>query len=414
VASRTGRALRLGAAALLAPLASGFVAATCSPRDVERTRLSRRGALQLAWAEGHLGAPFDGYDVGDDLGVTAFDAILLSHLAMGLMNVAHLEPSRAAELSPLADEVAERVLSDAVRPSGVGEDLDLRGHHLYGSHALLVLGIEHHLRVAAGQAPSAEHDALATHLARQLWAASLAHPSHHAPSYPGSLRWPADQAVTLHALSVHDHEHETDLAAAPIAGWLGWLGEHQTDGLPWSAVSGVGYARVPRGCALSFMTLHMAHFAPAQGAAIYRRYRAPSPVGHGIEWLGLEGFREWPEGDERGSDVDAGPVILGWGTAATGIGLGAARIYGDHARATGIERIADAVGGGVPLSARYLLAPTLGQAMLFSGSTATPWSDEEVPAVDASSTGWPLLPAILAAVTLAAVAFLIRAPGLKR
>ena len=40
---------------------------------------------------------------------------------------------------------------------------------------------------------------------------------------------------------------------------------------------------------------------------------------------------------------DAGPVLFGYGTAATGIGLGPARLYGDEAQYAGIERLADTV-----------------------------------------------------------------------
>lgn len=371
----------------LVPIALSFAVSTCSPRATRRDRLSRRGALQYAWARDHLEAPFDGYGLWDDLGVPAFDAILVSHLAMGLMNVAHLTPERRAELGPLAEEAARRVLDARVRP--VDPSGPIGDHNLYASHALFVLGVEHHL---AG--PHPDHDRVAEHLARHLVRAS-SHPSAHARSYPGSPRWPADQAVTLAALTLHDREHGTTHSGRPVARWLAWLEAHQSGDLPWSAVSGTGYDAIPRGCALSFMATYMAHFAPDEGARIYDRYRDA----HGLDRLGFGGFREWPEGEDRGSDVDAGPVILGWGTAATGIGLGAARLYGDARQVAGIERLADAVGGGVPLSGRYLLAPTLGQAMLFSGETATPWG-EEVPLRRSEDTGWPLGALLLTLVSL--------------
>jgi hypothetical protein len=149
----------------------------------------------------------------------------------------------------------------------------------------------------------------------------------------------------------------------------------------------------------------VSRFAPEEGARIYARYRAV----HGIDWLGWRGFREWPVDVDGGSDVDAGPVIFGWGTAATGIGLGAARLMGDQEMTAGIERIADTVGMSLPLSGRYLLAPTLGQAMLFSGETATPW-DERVPPseVATTGTGWPIGAALMWLALLLVQALLAR------
>jgi hypothetical protein len=403
----TKRALRAFSLAITIPLLLGAATTTCTTREADRAVLSRRGELQYEWARAHLTAPFDGYGAFDDLTVGVFDVILLSNLASGLMNVAVLEPPRRSELVPLASEVAERALSDAVAPSGVREGRNVGDHNLYASHLLLILGIEHRIRRLAGDDPSTEHDAIAERLARHLRQRSLDHASAHARSYPGSARWPADQSVTLAALQLHDREHDASLSAEPIRRWLAWLRTHETDGLPWSAVGALSYARTPRGCALSFMSVYMARFAPDEGARVYARYRH----GHGIEVLGFQGFREWPRGSGGGSDVDAGPVIFGWGTAATGIGLGAARLYDDRQTAAGIERTADAVGGGVPFSGRYLLAPTLGQAMLFSGSTATPW-DDPVPEEGSRDTGWPIGAALWLASLLALDGWLVR--GLVR
>ena len=149
---------------------------------------------------------------------------------------------------------------------------------------------------------------------------------------------------------------------------------HEVRGLPWSATGGLDYARVPRGCALSWTAFFAAQFAPEEGARWYEAYRAQ----HAISTWGWRGFREWPVGEHRGSDIDAGPVLFGYGTAATGIGLGAARMYGDEAQYAGIARLADTVGMRVPGSARYLLSPTLGQAILFAGETATFWHERPV------------------------------------
>lgn len=391
------RAWRAAIVIATLPWLPGVFAASCTSHELARLpRMTPRAELRYAWAREHLRSQWDGYGVLDD-GVDAFDAILLSHLASGLANVAVLDPSRVDELRPLAREVVRRAVSPEVSPAGrSAERTTLGDHNLYASHLLLTLGAAHRLGVR-------DHDRLATRLARHLRARSLASGDAHARSYPRSARWPADQSVTLAALELYDREHDTQLADEPIRRWLAWLGRHRTRGLPWSTTGALWYARVPRGCALSFMSSYMAQFAPDEGAALYATYRAR----YGIGALGWRGFREWPEDVDGGSDGDAGLVIAGWGMAATGIGLGAARLYGDEEQYAGIERIADTVGVRAPGSGRYLLAPTLGQAILFDGETATFW--HERPAhLSRTERDWPTGPIALLLFLLILDAWLIR------
>lgn len=394
------RAWRAAIVVATLPWLPGLFAASCTSHALpDPPAMTPRAELHYAWARAHLAEDWSGYGVLDDIGVGAFDQVILSHLAIGLMNVATLEPGRRAELRPAIDEVVRRAVSAEVSPHDLpAEDVDALGdENLYASHLLLILGIAHRLGA------SEPHDALATRLARHLRERSLSGEGGHARSYEGSARWPADQAVTLAALELHDREHGTELAARPTARWLAWLARHRVRGLPWSETGTLGYARVPRGCALSWMTQYMAQFAPDEGARIYAAYREQ----HGVDAWGWGGFREWPRGSDRGSDVDAGPVIFGYGTAATGIGLGAARLYGDEARYARIERLADTVGFRVPGSARYLLSPTLGQAILFAGETSTFW--HERPArLERTERDWPLGPLAALAALLLLDAWLLR------
>ncbi len=393
-----GRAWRAAIVLATAPFLPGLFAATCTSHELgQAPRMTPRAELHYAWAKEHLEEPFDGYGLLDDGGASEFDIVILSHLASGLANVAVLDPSRVPELCPLAREVVRRAVSAEVSPTHrPAERTSIGDHNLYASHLLLILGVAHRLGVP-------DHDALATRLARHLRQRSLASGDAHARSYPGSVRWPADQAVTLVALDLHDREHGTHLAEQPIRRWLAWLSRHRTNGLTWSTTGGLWYARVPRGCALSWMSSYMAQFAPDEGAALYATYRAQ----HGIEAWGWHGFREWPRGQDGGMDGDTGPVIAGWGTAATGLGLGAARLYGDEAQYAGIARTADTVGFRVPGSAHYLLAPTLGRAILFDGETATFW--HERPArMHRTERDWPVGPMGLMLLLLALDALLVR------
>lgn len=383
--------LRVLFALVLAPWTFGAVSAGCRFGH-DTHAMTARGASLFAWARDHLDEEWHGYALGDDLGVGAFDAILLSELAVGLHQSARLDPAREAESARLLRVVADRIVSADTAPQHRPlTQRSLDDHNLYYTHALLVLSLS---RLHGDD----RRDALATSLARHLDARSCASDTFHARSYPGSPRWPADQSATLAALHAYRAAYGGEVGVRATRGWLAWMEHHRASGnLPWSATGDTSYTRIPRGCALSYITFYTAQFAPDESDRLYRAYVAS----HGLDVLGVSGFREWPPGVDRGSDADAGVVLFGWGMAATGIGLGAARIHGDEARVVGIERIADLV--GVPVGRSYALAPTLGMAMLFAGETAAPWADEAGQArapAPATTPAFPILPLGIAAVWL--------------
>ena len=108
-------------------------------------------------------------------------------------------------------------------------------------------------------------------------------------------------------------------------------------GLFHSSVSPLVYATTPRGCALSWTSLYFAQVAPDVAREPYQLYREHMSA----DVLGLGGFREWPLGrDKGGMDADSGPTPFGVGMAATGLGLGPARLFGDADRYTTIRRAA--------------------------------------------------------------------------
>jgi hypothetical protein len=72
---------------------------------------------------------------------------------------------------------------------------------------------------------------------------------------------------------------------------------------------------------------------------------------------------------------DTGPILFGIGVAASGFGVGPARIFGDAQAYRTILRTGALL--GCPLHWRgrrsYALAPLLGEAILFNGETALQW-----------------------------------------
>ncbi len=173
--------------------------------------------------------------------------------------------------------------------------------------------------------------------------------------------------------------HKTELSKRPFEGWLGYMGRrglHNKLKLHISSLTpSFRHHNIPRGCALSWSMLYMAQFAPDQAAELYGLYREQFFT----HVAGLGGFREYPPGVDVGADVDSGPIILGMGMAATGLGLGPSRLFGDRRTYISIMRTASSVGFPVVLSPRrrYLFSPWLGEAILFHATTARRWDGQE-------------------------------------
>ncbi|MEI8256770.1 MAG: hypothetical protein WCJ30_13930 [Deltaproteobacteria bacterium] len=295
------------------------------------------------------------------------------------MNVAVAQPELRDELLPLAREITRRARSASVSPRRreTRADTPIDGHHLYWSHLGLALGVERFVRcsaLAAGvQCPDdGDGDRLLTRVVTTLRDRLRASPVAQIPSYPGSAIWPADNTVTLLALRLYDATHDTHLADATTRAFLAAMQgrRDRSTGLYHSCVSPLWYHAIPRGCALSWTTLYLAQVAPE---AAYEQYRGEREF-FSRDILGMGGFREWPEGRGGSMDADSGPIILGVGMAATGLGLGAARLFHDDDRYTTIRRTTLVFGLPAWLPSHgHLLAPLLGEAMLFNGRTARPW-----------------------------------------
>lgn len=101
---------------------------------------------------------------------------------------------------------------------------------------------------------------------------------------------------------------------------------------PYSADAQIGRAGEARGCGLSYMTT----FAPEVWPDLARRWYEAYETQFWQEAWSAAGFREFRKGEEEGdwyADVDAGPVLAGFGISACAFGIGSARANGrfDHA-----------------------------------------------------------------------------------
>jgi hypothetical protein len=336
---------------------------------------------QFAHIEAHLDGPYDGYGAHQVLHDN-FDIVALSHMAAGVMNLHAAGGVDEARLRRAIGHIARRAVSPKTSPFGraPADVEDLGDHGLYLSHLNLVLGAYRHI---TGQET---YDELHTRISEHVRARSLADGDYHMRSYPaggapgaGGAKWPADQSVTLASLHLYDRVRGTKLSRKPIRGWLRAMDKKfavDDSSLHRSAIFDIWYAEYPRGCATSWTLLYMTQFAPDRAGELYADYRER----FGDWFAGWGGFREWPERRPEDADWDwtpYGPVVGGLGMAATGLGLGATRIYRDRELYVGIMRGATSVGKPALVGPRnYLVAPLLGDAILLHGTTARRWFDE--------------------------------------
>ena len=126
---------------------------------------------------------------------------------------------------------------------------------------------------------------------------------------------------------------------------------------PYMAIATSGKSLGPsRGCTNGFFFSYARDLDPAAADVLYQKLV-------GDFWqVGrfAAGWREFPRGSKHPElyiDADSGPVLWGFGTGATGLGIGSTRLHGDHEKAgmLGAEMIA----GSIPLPDGSLLLPRM-------------------------------------------------------
>jgi hypothetical protein len=177
---------------------------------------------------------------------------------------------------------------------------------------------------------------------QQLADAFLASPHRHLDSYEGMV-WPADNVTALLSIVLHDRLYGTDHGRA-YQEWKQWTLDHlhpETKLMGGRLNSSTGALIEPaRGSGNSWITTLLAEIDPEFARDLYSRYRKH----FAIERLDFLMFREWPQGEARGADIDSGPIIWDAGVTATGVGLAAARANGDAEMASDIHALSELLG----------------------------------------------------------------------
>ena len=198
--------------------------------------------------------------------------------------------------------------------------------------------------------------------------------------YPGQC-YPTDIVAAIAAIKRADAVLGTDhseFVKRAIRGFEGRL----VDGTglpPYEADSRSGVIGGSRGCSTQWMTVWAPEIWPDRAKQWYDNFEK-----HFWQerWMAV-GFREFPKGSSEKDwhvDVDSGPVVCGYGAAACGFGIGAARANGrfDHAYPLSIESLLlswplpDGTLFGARLLSNTAHAPYLGEAAILYALTRMP------------------------------------------
>ncbi len=126
---------------------------------------------------------------------------------------------------------------------------------------------------------------------------------------------------------------------------------------PYMAIAGDGQPLGPsRGCTNGFFFSYARELDPAAAHVLYQK-QVEDFWQTGIFAAGWREFAKNSKQSDWYFDPDSGPVIWGFGTGATGLGIGMTRLHGDHEKAGMLG--AEMITGSFPMLDGSLLLPRL-------------------------------------------------------
>jgi hypothetical protein len=133
-------------------------------------------------------------------------------------------------------------------------------------------------------------------------------------------------------LKLYDHNTGSQRSDAAIRKHLDWMSKnaiHKPTGLPYSRINSSGRGMSPpRGCDLSWRISMIAQLDAELAAGMYQRYAKA----FWLDRIMAAGFAEWPGGKSSRQDGDSGPIVMGIGMTASGMGLAASASVADTTR----------------------------------------------------------------------------------
>jgi len=298
----------------------------------------------------------------------------------------------AVQMQKLIDLLISTVIED-IRPPG-GDLKRLPDYQKEGTRlATLNLTLACYALIADDGRYRSLHDHISLLLCRALTVQS----GKPLASYP-AYTWYFDTLMALVSLELYDRAQGLAQTGPLAAQHFAWLRSHATDpgtGLPVAYKGGL-----PRGCDLSMQICLLQQLDSLAAQRLYIDFAHH----HWVNFWLIAGFREWPKsrGESSLGDIDSGPLVLGIGPTATGVGIGAAKAVSDTNRLSTLARQLQLLpdflrlleqsgqelfGGQVRVSSQYVTGFLYGDAVLFYAITWVPY-----PSAYSSAPRQPALP----------------------
>ncbi len=305
----------------------------------------------------------------------AIPALAYANLGLGDTNE---RKHCAAQMQKLIDLLISTVIED-IRPPG-GDLERLTDYQNEGTRlATLNLTLACYALISDDQRYRSLHDHISLLLSRILTVRS----GKPLASYP-AYTWYFDTIMALVSLELHDRARGLARTGPLTAKHLAWVRSHATDpgtGLPIAYPGGL-----PRGCDLSMQICLLQQLDSSAAQRLYVDYAHH----HWVNLWFIAGFREWPKSKRTShlGDIDSGPLVLGIGPTATGVGIGAAKAVSDTNRlgtlARQLQFLPDFLrlleqggeelfGDQVQVSSEYVTGFLYGDAVLFYAITWVPY-----------------------------------------
>ena len=324
---------------------------------------SRRALLECsAFPEGRI-YPF------------AIPALAYANLGLGAANE---RKHCAAQMRKLIDLLISTVIEDIRPPGG-----DLKRLTDYQNEGTRLATLNLTLACYALISDDGRYRSLHDHISLLLCRALTVRSGQPLASYP-AYTWYFDTIMALLSLELYDRAQGLARTGPLTAQHFAWLRSHATDpgtGLPVAYQGGL-----PRGCDLSMQICLLQQLDSSAAQRLYVDYLHH----HWVNFWFIAGFREWPKskGPSPLGDIDSGPLVLGIGPTATGVGIGAAKAVSDTNRLSKLARqlqlLPDFVrlleqggqelfGDQVRVSSQYVTGFLYGDAVLFYAITWVPY-----------------------------------------
>jgi len=319
-----------------------------------------------------------------------FGVPALAYANLGL-NDAKQRRHCAAQTQKLIDLLISTVAQDMSVPDG-----DLNGLTHYQNQATRLATLNLTLAAYALISEDQRYNKLHAHVTQLLRNALIEQAGMPIASYP-EYTWHFDTIMALVSLEMFDRAHGLTQTQALMKQHFTWIQSHATDqdtGLP------IAYAKgLPRGCDISMQICLLQQVDSTAARRLYSNYVKH----HWIDYGFMAGFREWPKSKNSLSlgDVDSGPLALGLGPTATGVGIGAARAVQDTSKlrvlAAQLEALPNLLhvldqggqalfGGTLPINRQYLTGFLYGDMVLFYAVTWVPYPNSGKKLKDKTAT----------------------------